>query len=118
MQKNSVILLHAFGDLSGDEGDTKVVDGVHIGSEVKLLEELLDRDRERPGSAFRLFCGYSGWGEGQLDEELQAGGWLTLPATAEHVFDCDPDALWTKALEAIGGPYKFFSMMPPHPELN
>lgn len=51
---------------------------------------------------FRLFSGYSGWGEGQLDGEMDVGGWLTLPATAEYVFEADDDKLWRKVVSRVG----------------
>jgi putative transcriptional regulator len=48
----------------------------------------------------RLFVGYSGWSEGQLEAELEFGGWLTAAARAEHVFG-PPDQLWDDTFRAI-----------------
>ena len=50
---------------------------------------------------FRLFTGYSGWASGQLEGEMQVGGWLTLPATKELVFYRHDD-LWDQVIRAIG----------------
>lgn len=50
---------------------------------------------------FRLFCGYSGWGPHQLEAELEAGGWLLHPATAELVF-ADEQKLWRALCDQIG----------------
>ena len=120
VQKNSLIILHGFDDLSSD--DDQVIAGVHLGSELPLLERVIARGDENPKDElkqkFRLFCGYSGWGAGQLDAEMKAGGWLTLPARSEHVFHTAPEKLWGLALKDVGGPYTFFSMMPPNPEHN
>ena len=115
-----MIILHGFEDLSS--GDDLVIEGDHLGSELALLERIIARGDEEPldetKQKFRLFCGYSGWGAGQLDAEMKTGGWLTLPATSEHVFHVQPEKLWNLALSDIGGPYKFFSLMPPDPEQN
>ena len=46
------------------------------------------RPEKRPKLAFYL--GYSGWGPGQLEEELQENAWLVLPATPELVFYENP----------------------------
>ena len=120
VQRNSLIILHGFDDLSS-EGDL-VIAGVHLGSEIALLERVIARGEEAPqdetAQKFRLFCGYSGWGAGQLDAEMKAGGWLTLPATSDHVFHVPPEKLWGLALKDIGGPYRFFSTMPQDPERN
>jgi putative transcriptional regulator len=54
-----------------------------------------------PSGPFRLFNGYSGWAPGQLDGELEAGGWLTGPATHDDVFSNYED-LWNRVARRIG----------------
>lgn len=49
-----------------------------------------------PASIFRLYVGYAGWGPGQLEREIELGGWSVLRATASLVFDDDPDSLWQR----------------------
>ncbi|HWB49909.1 MAG TPA: YqgE/AlgH family protein [Stellaceae bacterium] len=49
-----------------------------------------------------LVLGYAGWSPGQLDAEIQANGWLSVPADAELVFDEDDDSKWTRALAKLG----------------
>ena len=49
----------------------------------------------------RLYAGHAAWVPGQLQAEVNAGGWQVLPATAELVFDDDPGSLWQK-LEGRG----------------
>ncbi len=46
--------------------------------------------------------GYAGWGEGQLEKELQDNVWMTVPSTLDLVFDTKPEEKWEKALAAIG----------------
>lgn len=46
--------------------------------------------------------GYSGWGPGQLEEELQANAWLSVDAHPALIFDTDVDDKWDKALERLG----------------
>jgi len=122
VQRNAVLLLHGYHDLARET--EPVIPGVYLGSEVDLLGELIGRHSEGGSHAylelprFRVFCGYSGWGEGQLDSELRAGGWLTCPATVDLVFNTPPQRLWNVVLEAIGGVYRFFALMPHNPEEN
>ncbi len=47
-----------------------------------------------------LALGYSGWGPGQLEREIRAGGWSVAPATSALVFDGDDEAKWQRALPA------------------
>ncbi len=66
----------------------------------------------------RVFAGYAGWGEGQLDAELSSGDWITAPATPEDVFTELSEQLWTAALERKGGSYALLARMPDDPSLN
>ena len=89
-----LMALHCDMDLEGHE----VVPGVYFTSERDSLESLVQRD----DSVCRIFSGYAGWGGGQLDREMEVGGWLTMPASFDHVFDIDEDSLWQKVMNAIG----------------
>ena len=62
-----------------------------------LLESLL----VEPAARFRLFLGYAGWGEGQLDQELEGGGWARLPLNPSWLMSNDPTELWTQAIQSI-----------------
>ncbi|MGI9355641.1 MAG: YqgE/AlgH family protein [Rhizobiaceae bacterium] len=49
-----------------------------------------------------MLLGYSGWGGGQLEEELLRNGWLTMPATRALLFDTPQEELYTAALHSMG----------------
>ena len=49
-----------------------------------------------------LALGYAGWGPGQLDTEIQANGWLSVPADDNLVFNTDPKSVWQRALAKMG----------------
>lgn len=66
----------------------------------------------------RVFAGYAGWGEGQLDQELAQGDWITHPAVPDDVFSEDPDQLWQSVLERKGGSYALLARMPTDPSMN
>jgi putative AlgH/UPF0301 family transcriptional regulator len=46
--------------------------------------------------------GYSGWGAGQLEDELGRNGWLTVPADPAIIFDTPVDERYMKALALLG----------------
>jgi putative transcriptional regulator len=46
----------------------------------------------------RLFTGYSGWGPGQLEDELAMGGWFVVDAEPDDVTTTEPDDLWRAVL--------------------
>jgi len=49
-----------------------------------------------------LALGYSGWGPGQLEDEIMANGWLTCAASYNLVFHLDDADKWTGALKTLG----------------
>jgi putative transcriptional regulator len=66
----------------------------------------------------RVYAGYSGWGAGQLEAELEEGAWIVEPALAEDVFTDDSRSLWKCVLERKGGPYRRIAMVPKDPRVN
>ncbi len=49
-----------------------------------------------------LALGYAGWAPGQLDNEIQANGWLHAPASEDILFGDDIGAKWEQALAVLG----------------
>ncbi len=49
-----------------------------------------------------ITLGYSSWGEGQLESELGENTWLTVPASAEVVFDVPMAERYDRALDLLG----------------
>jgi len=46
--------------------------------------------------------GYAGWAPGQLDAEIQANGWLSVPADDAIIFDPNHDQKWQRAMAKLG----------------
>ena len=53
--------------------------------------------------AVRVFAGYSGWGPGQLDDELRQEGWFVVDALPDDLLTNDPGGLWRRVLRRQGG---------------
>ncbi len=49
-----------------------------------------------------LALGYAGWGSGQLEAELRANAWLTVPAEPGILFDTPIEQRWASALGLPG----------------
>ena len=81
------------------EGTTPLDVNVSLSATVEILQAIADG-----GGPDRVVMalGYTGWGAGQLEEELKANGWLTAPADEDIIFDHDLDTKWTRALARIG----------------
>jgi putative transcriptional regulator len=46
--------------------------------------------------------GYAGWGPGQLEEEISRNAWLTVPASAELIFDTPAEQRFQAAFRLLG----------------
>jgi putative transcriptional regulator len=77
------------------------------------IEELTEATARR-----RVFAGYAGWGEGQLDAEVQEGDWIAHTALPEDVFTELPEELWATVLTRKGGSYALIARMPSDPSVN
>jgi len=67
---------------------------------------------------FRVFAGYSGWGAGQLEAELEEPSWIVVDAETDDAFADDPDQLWRTVLQRKGGSFSLMENMPFDPGLN
>jgi putative transcriptional regulator len=66
----------------------------------------------------RVYAGYSGWGAGQLDDELAQDAWIVVDAEADDPFVADPRDLWQRILARQGGTLARLVHFPPDPNLN
>ena len=46
--------------------------------------------------------GYSGWGPGQLEAELEQSAWLMSDVDRDLVFNTAPDRMWEAAIRRLG----------------
>jgi putative transcriptional regulator len=66
----------------------------------------------------RVFVGYSGWGPGQLEAEMEADSWIVDAAREDDVFTDNPELLWTTVLQRKGPEFHRLSRMPYDPSMN
>ena len=77
--------------------ETPVIEGVFLSMGRDNLNQLVNQSDQQ----FKIYSGYSGWGPGQLESEIEQGGWLTLPANVNQVFD-SPEGLWKQVCSQVG----------------
>lgn len=89
------------------DGPLMMLQGVEVNDRF-LVAIASDQDRiltvceeDKPDHTYRVFDGYSGWGAGQLECELDSGGWIVWDLSSEDVF-ADPADIWQRAIHKIG----------------
>jgi putative transcriptional regulator len=70
------------------------------------------------GGQVRAFVGYSGWSQGQLENELRQRAWITRKPAREVVEMTRPETLWQDLLVSMGPWFGLLSKMPDDPSLN
>lgn len=83
----------------------EIAPGVHMGGQWESLEEILEPKPED----LRLFLGYAGWGEGQLESEIGEGAWEVVETDVQRLLRT-PETAWAtgagqlRRFLAAGGP--------------
>jgi len=84
-----------------DQDIHHVVDDVYFSTSLPLLESAIKKpDHEQ---RLRVYAGHSGWGPGQLQDELKRGDWYLVGADAELVFNTGPDSIWPLLIRSVSG---------------
>ncbi len=89
-------VLHT-ADWSGD-GSLQVDDSVALTASLDVLKAIASGDGPKKGL---LALGYASWDAGQLDDEIKANAWLSVPASLDLVFDGDHSTKWHRAFASI-----------------
>lgn len=69
-------------------------------------------------SGVRVFSGYAGWGEGQLEAEIAEGSWYVVDALPSDVLSEHPDQLWRAVLRRQPGEMAYVATFPDDPTMN
>ena len=115
VQTDTLHFLHQYPEQI--PGSQEVIKGVYWGGDFDMVIQMI-RKNEIDIHKIRFFIGYSGWGEGQLSDELNEKSWLTVKALRKLVFHKNHEDVWKDALKELGGDYEMMINFPIDPQLN
>ncbi len=116
VEKNTLHFIHKRPDLIS--GGSEVLPGVFWGGDFETAKLLLNLNT-LSNKDVRFFVGYSGWGGGQLDAEVNIEeSWIVTTTDKDFLFDTNPDYFWREVLKNMGGEYKSIAHYPIDPRLN
>ena len=95
VQRERGFLVHRRRDL-GDS--VELQEDVFLSVSTDALRTLLAGDPD----AYRLCLGYAGWGPGQLEREMVAGGWLNSAISSKRIFDTPVEKIWEAVIRDLG----------------
>lgn len=114
-QKDTIHFIHRVPHLI--YGGTEVTEGVFWGGDFEMVIQQMKK-QALTEKDIRFYLGYSGWGQGQLQEELTDKSWISSVADAEIIFNTEKDEIWKTALKELGGVYEQMVHYPIDPQLN
>lgn len=115
VQQDTLHFIHRAPEI---ESGTEVIKNINWGGNFENVLFLSDTNQLEP-SQIRFFLGYSGWGPGQLEEELAEDAWIVCDfVTEELLFETEATNLWKKALSNMGGRFSVYANYPVDPNLN
>lgn len=115
VQTDTIHYLHNVGDLLEDSRE--VARGVFWGGNFEKLKFLISNEVIKPEN-IRFYLGYSGWSEGQLEEELKIGSWVVADMDPNYIFKSKPSKLWNQVLNHKGDRYSVIATIPDTPNWN
>jgi putative transcriptional regulator len=109
VQPEAFMVLAEFDDIA--QAAAPIMDGLGFMPADAQPEVLAMRRRRRSAVVW-------GWGDGQLEAELEEDSWIVVDALADDAFADDPDELWRDVLHRKGAPFSLMENMPFDPGLN
>ena len=115
VQKTSIHFIHTCPDIISD--GTAIGKGIFWGGNFEQVRILL-KTNSLTNKDIRFFIGYSGWGNGQLEEEIAEKSWITRACNRNLIFTTPAEQIWKKALKGLGGEYELMPNYPLDPQFN
>ena len=115
VEKNTLHFIHRRPDLI--TGGSEIMNGVFWGGDFNHLKTLLNFNTVSHND-IRFFIGYSGWGGGQLEDELNQDSWIVTQTSADFLFGTPPGNFWREILRSMGGEYRSIANYPIDPRHN
>ncbi|NOS86462.1 MAG: YqgE/AlgH family protein [Ignavibacteria bacterium] len=99
------------------DGSIEIMPGLYWGGSFDILKTLITSGTAAPED-FRFFLGYSGWTDGQIDDELEINSWIVADTSIENIFSVEPDKLWRETLKGMGKKFAILASFPENPSVN
>lgn len=92
-------VLHSPDYAAGDDATQEVAPGVSLTATRDVLEAMAGQAAPKQ---FLFALGCSGWGAGQLEDELRANAWLVVDPDEAIVFSDNHQTKWDLAIRRLG----------------
>ncbi len=115
VQTDTIHYIHQYPQHFDDA--VKITDNIYWGGDFEKMKRLI-KNGTLDINKIKFFLGYSGWSQGQLEEEIVEKSWITSEASKTLVFETAATEVWNASLTKLGGKYKMMIHFPTDPQLN
>ena len=109
VEPNTLHFIHRCGLLIDDA--MPIGNGLFWGGNIENINQLFNDGRAQ-NTDFKFFVGYSGWGAGQLQSEIDQKAWWLAKPSANLVFLDDLEEMWPTAVRALGSDFAYLADSP------
>ena len=97
---------------------TEISDGLYWGGDFETLKMLIN-EKQLKSDEVKFFVGYSGWGEDQLNSEMEQNSWIIENKYSQDLlFVEDDENLWKEVVISLGPKYAHIANFPENPLWN
>ena len=104
LNQNNGFILHSNDYKS--EFTLKVTNKVKLTCSTEIISDIA---RNKGPKKFFISLGYSGWGPGQLEDEIKNNSWININEELDLLFDTESEKKWSKAIKKTGIDFTKFS---------
>ncbi|MCG9879564.1 MAG: YqgE/AlgH family protein [Bacteroidia bacterium] len=109
VEENTLHFIHTHGDFIPNS--FPIGAGLYWGGELEAINELFVSGKAELND-FKFFIGYSGWGEGQLANEIESKAWWLGKLDASIVLSDDLEEIWPLAVKNMGPDFAYLANAP------
>ncbi len=115
VETQNLFFLHPYKDLK----DTiQINEDLFWNGDLNELKDMVELDFAVEDE-IKFFLGYSGWGSGQLIEEINEKSWLIGDFSKTIIYDKSTDeVIWRKSIEMLGRDFRDIAQYPMDPQMN
>lgn len=115
VEQDNLYFIHNIPDMIPES--IEVAKNIYWGGNFQALKNLLDDKIIQP-EQIRFFLGYSGWGEQQLEDEIEINSWFVSKNDFPNILAIDDSLIWKNKLLQKGGEYQIWANAPSDINLN
>jgi putative transcriptional regulator len=109
VEENSLHFIHTCG--ADIPNALPLGSGLFWGGELEAINSLINSGKALPQN-FKFFIGYSGWGVGQLEDEIEQKAWWLSKLDANIALSDDLEEIWPLAVKNLGPDFAYLANAP------